>query len=193
MNLKPGGDRQSEQSTKPRKPSRSLIARVPLSILLAAALIAISLLFGFLRREERFSLAFGDALLFAAVSLYALAWLGYLKRDGVKFLSPRKSNAGAAKNSAESWKDRVPALGEPPSAPLPLPGDTGPNSPEYARLAEAETNLRKRILGEKAENSSERSPAKAPGRSFSRDAFIAGSLLLALALFFEYFVPLVAH
>ena len=150
------------------------------SCLLGAAVAA-------LMNTGHFSMALGDALLVEALIMFGLAWVGYLKKDGIRFLQPRKMNRAAA---AESWKDRVPNLGDLPSPPQPLPGKEGPSSAEYQRLSKAEQELRKKLMGIKGEGDS--TQEEPPQRShFIRDALLSALMLFSLALVFEYVVPIV--
>jgi hypothetical protein len=161
---------------------------LPLFLILTLIGCAIGMASALLRRETGFSIALGDALVIEAIVLFGVAWIGYLKKDGIRFW-PRKS-VGAG--TTQSWKDRVPALGEMPIPPLPPPGDEGPDSPEYQRLAAAEAELRKRIIGGDSENDRENDKIGAVDRrapAYARSAALAGSILLILGLCFEYIVP----
>jgi len=129
------------------------------------------------KKEGSLSLAFGDALLLEALLMFGIAWIGYLRKDGIRILPPRKSPRG---DTAESWKDRIPGLGEPPLPPQPVPGPEGPESPGYQRLAAAEQELRKRIMGGETAGRS---------RGHAGAAALSGLILLILALCFEYLVP----
>ncbi|MHB0896866.1 MAG: hypothetical protein ACYC1A_04870 [Spirochaetales bacterium] len=142
-----------------------------------------------LMNTGHFSMTLGDVLLIEAVVMFGLAWVGYLKKDGIRFLQPRKINRATA---AESWKDRVPNLGDLPSPPQPLPGKEGPSSAEYQRLSKAEQELRKKLMGVKdGEDSASAEPHQ--GSHFIRDTLLSALLLLSLALVFEYVVPIVAR
>ena len=161
---------------------------LPFFLTLTLIAFAIGMTSALLRRETEFSLALGDALVIEAIILLGVAWMGYLKKDGIRFW-PRKS---APISTAESWKDRVPTLGEMPTPPLPPPGEDGPDSPEYQRLVAAEAELRKRIIGddrgsdrgnEKGDAGDRRTPA------YVRNTALAGLILLLLGLCFEYIVP----
>jgi hypothetical protein len=150
--------------------------------------VASALAFALLRKADSFFLALGDAFIIEALFCLSLAWLGYLKKDGIRILPPRK-NSDAEK--AESWKDRVPQLGKEPPAPAPLPGPEGPGSADYARLAEAENRLRRRILtGEESleDSGSDRGKRQA-GRGNSRTLLLAAAVLFMLGVFFEYALP----
>jgi len=150
--------------------------------------IAIGNVSALLRRETGFFIALGDALVIESLVLLGLAWVGYLKKDGIR-IWPKKSTATGM---AESWKDRVPALGEAPFPPPPLPGDEGPDSPEYQRLAMAEASLRKRIIGGDGKSGGENDEGEAGDRrtpAYVRSAALAGSVILVLGLFFEYIAP----
>jgi len=162
--------------------------KLPLFLALTLFALAIGVASALLRRETGFSIALGDALVIEAIVLLGIAWMGYLKKDGIRFW-PRKS---AGTSGAESWKDRVPALGEMPAPPLPLPGDEGPDSPGYQRLAAAEAELRKRIIGGDRESGREDDKIGAEDRrvpASARSAALAGFILLVLGLGFEYIVP----
>ncbi len=140
-----------------------------------------------LRSGPSFSLALGDALIIEAIALFGIAWVGYLKKDGVRFLPPGKSlRAGPA----ESWKDRVPSPGEIPSPPRTIPGPEGPDNADYQRLAAAEERLRKKIMGAETESEGEKKTA-ATDAGFVRSAALAGALLFVLGLCFEYLIPAV--
>ena len=147
-----------------------------LSLALSGAAVGIAALATALRRGSSWSVAFGDALLVEAGLCFALAWFAYLKKDGIR-IAPRKRGAA----SPESWKDRVPGLGEAPSPPMPMPGPEGPQGEDYERLAAAEEALRRKILGE---------DRQAPAKGDAISSFIAsGGVLLVLALLFEYAIP----
>ena len=161
---------------------------LPLFLILTLLACAIGTVSALLRRETGFSIALGDALVIESLVLLGLAWVGYLKKDGIR-IWPKKSTVASM---AESWKDRVPALGEAPIPPPPLPGDDGPDSPEYQRLAAAETSLRKRIIGGDSESGRGNDEGDAGDRrtpAYVRSAALAGSILLVLGLCFEYIVP----
>lgn len=170
---------QPRQSSKPRRP-------FPLSITLASAAIGAAVLVTAFWHAARWSVAFGDALLIEAGLCFALAWFAYLKKDGIRIL-PRKRGASAS----ESWKDRVPGVGEEPSPPSPMPSPEGPRGEEYERLAEAEEALRRKILGEvdDAGGSVGREGRMTPSGGATANLLAAGGILLALALAFEYLVP----
>jgi len=166
--------------------------RLPLSLILTLIACAVGIGSALLRRETGFSIALGDALMIEAIVLLGIGWVGYLKKDGIRFWPRKPASTGAA----ESWKDRVPSVGEAPLTPPPLPGYEGPDSPEYQRLVEAEAALRKRIIGGGRENDGESDRENGEGAaadrripSYFRSAALAGSVLLVLGLFFEYIVP----
>ena len=117
--------------------------------------------------------------------LFGIAWVGHLKKDGIRFFPPRKS---ANANVAESWKDRVPGLGEAPPPLRSIPGAEGPDATDYRRLAAAEDQLRKKILGI-GTNETKTSEDEVKDTSFIRSAALSGLIILALALCFEYLVP----
>ncbi|MDP2791391.1 MAG: hypothetical protein Q8O15_06490 [Rectinemataceae bacterium] len=150
---------------------------LPLFLSLDIMGCAVATIIALLRQDIGFSIALGDALVIEALVLLGIAWVGYLKKDGIRFW-PRRSAGGAS--APESWKDRVPVLGEVPLPPPPAPDENGPESPEYQRLAAAEEALRKRIVGGTGSN---RTPA------YIRDTALAGSILLLLGLCFEYLIP----
>jgi hypothetical protein len=167
---------------KPVSPVTKL--RLPLWSALCLAGVAVGCGAAALWRGKSFTSACGDVLGMESLVLLALAWLGYLRKDGVRLLHPRPRES-----PAESWKDRIPGLGGAPLPSRPLPGPKGPEDPEYARLAEAEDRLRKRILGESGggdRNGRERNGTEMPGPVGA--AALAGIILLAAALCLEYLV-----
>ncbi len=150
--------------------------KLPLFLSLGLGGFALATIIALLRQDTVFSIALGDALVIEALMLLGIAWVGYLKKDGIRFW-PRKS---AGTHAPESWKDRVPVLGEVPLPSPPPPDENGPESPEYQRLAAAEEALRKRIVGGTGDN---RTPA------YIRAAASAGIILLLFGLCFEYIIP----
>jgi len=171
---------------RPTSSGPSLKRPIPLSLSLTLFCCLAAVAAAYLENTGSFSLALGDALVIAALVMFAIAWIGYLKKDGIRFFHPGKS---ARTNAAESWKDRIPSIGESPTPPLAIPGAEGPDAADYQRLAVAEGQLRKKILGiDKNEADGKEYKAKDPG--FIGSAAIAGLILLILALFFEYLVPL---
>lgn len=159
----------------------------PLSILLTLFACALGAAAAALMNRGNLSMAFGDVLMIEALAMFGLAWVGYLKKDGVRFLSPRKISR---ENATESWKDRVPSLGDAPFPPHAIPSEKGPQNSEYQRLAAAEHELRKKIIGGNADNldpSSEGKSANSP--QFMYSAAIAAFMLFLLALGFEYIIP----
>lgn len=167
--------------------------QLPLFLALTLFACLVGLIFAFFRKTGAFSLAFGDSLMIEAIVLFGLAWVGYLKKDGIRFFPPRKFSGASA---PESWKDRIPSLGEVPSPPHTIPGNKGPDSAEYQRLALAENELRKKILGmDQDEKKLTEASAKSAGTSpdFTRSAALSGLLLLILALCFEYLFPLLSR
>ena len=160
-----------------KKGSREL----PLFLTLTLIAVAVGAISAFLQRDMAFIIALGDALVIESFVLLGLAWVGYLKKDGIRFW-PKKSNEASA---PESWKDRVPALGEAPPPPPLAPDENGPESPEYQRLAAAEKALRKRIVG--GDGVGGATVVRIPG--YVRSTALAGSILLILGLCFEYVVP----
>ena len=159
----------------------------PLSLILVFFSCLLAVLIAALMNTGHFSMTLGDALLIEAVAMFGLAWVGYLKKDGIRFLQPRKMHRAT---TAESWKDRVPNLGDLPSPPQPLPGKEGPNGVEYQRLSKAEQELRKKLMGIK--DGEDSAPEEPHQRShFIRDALLSALLLFSLALVFEYLVPIV--
>ena len=162
-----------------KRPFPLILILVLFSCLLGVAIAA-------LMKTGHFSIALGDILLIEAFVMFGLAWVGYLKKDGIRFLQPRKMNRAAA---ADSWKDRVPNLGDLPSPPHPLPGPEGPGGADYQRLSKAEQDLRKKLMGVKDEGDSAQAEPPRPSH-FIRDALLSALLLFSLALVFEYLVPI---
>lgn len=161
---------------------------IPLSLVLTLFCCLIGVVAACFNNAVSFSLALGDTLMIASFVMFGLAWVGYLKKDGIRFFHPRKSvHAGAA----ESWKDRVPGIGEAPPPLQAIPGAAGPEAADYRRLAEAEEKLRKKILGIGNEAKGREDGAK--DSSFIRSAALSGLILLILALGFEYIIPRLPH
>jgi len=121
-----------------------------------------ALIFALVKKSDSFFIALGDAFIVEALFCFALAWVGYLKKDGIRILPPKK-NGNAEK--PESWKDRVPRMDQEPPSFSPLPGPEGPGSAEYNKLVEAEAKLRHRILyGENSVEGATSEARKEPGR-----------------------------
>jgi hypothetical protein len=162
---------------------------LPFSLFLMLLGCLAGIFMAYLRREGNFILAFGDTLMIEALVMFGVAWVGYLKKDGIHVFQPRKSMKA---RTAESWKDRIPSLGEIPSAPQPMPEAEGPESADYQRVATAEDTLRKRIMGESLEGD-ERDESTTKRQDFAGSAALAGLFLLILALVFEYIVPMLLY
>ncbi len=154
-----------------------------LGICFAAALV-----FALLRKTDSFILALGDAFLVEALICLGLSWVGYLKRDGIRIFPSKKRGADV---QPESWKDRIPQLGQEPPSPSPLPGPGGPESPDYRRLVEAENRLRQRILGvdENPGVSDSDVQERNGAKKNSLSLLLAGVFLFLLGLLFEYVLP----
>lgn len=153
--------------------------------LVCAALLGGSLLAAF-AGSGSYLLTLGGYLDIEGLVLLGIAWIGFLRKDGLHFAPPK---GGAGAKPADSWEDRVPALGDPPPPPLALPGEEGPEGEEYRRLAAAEESLRSRILGADGGPSSPGGmPAKKGAGSLS--FAVSGLLVLLLGLALEYLPPL---
>jgi len=162
---------------------------LPLSLILTGFICVVGIVAAYLRRTANFSVAFGDTLMIGAFAMFGLSWVGYLKKDGVRFVPPKKSSDAKA---PESWADRVPSLGKAPSPPPPIPGAEGPNSDDYQHLADAENRLREKILGREPEGD-EKAAYSAKNRDFMKSSAISGLMLMILALCFEYLIPLLSY
>jgi len=162
---------------------------LPLSLMLTAFICAAGIVVACLKRSASFSIAFGDTLMIGAFAMFGLSWVGYLKKDGIRFIPPRKSSDA---RPPESWTDRVPSLGEAPSPPPPIPGADGPDSENYQRLTEAENRLREKILGRGVEGD-EKATSSSKNQGFAKSGAAAGLMLMILALCFEYLIPLLLH
>ncbi len=149
---------------------------------------AAALAFALFRKADSFILTLGDAFIVEALVCFGLAWIGYLKKDGVRVFPPKKNEQG---ERPESWKDRIPQLGQEPPSPSPIPGPAGPGSAEYNRLVEAEDKLRRRILG--ADENPDITVSGQGGRihplGSSQALLLAGAVLLLLGIVFEYALP----
>jgi hypothetical protein len=154
--------------------------KAPLAPILVLAASAIGCASALLRRDMTFRLAFGDALAIEAILLLGSAWFVYLKKDGIR-LFPAKGRG----RTAESWKDRVPGLGDAPSIPFPIPGEKGPEDPDYRRLILAEEELRKKIMGDGNLDDASSNAGKESG-NFAKKALTAGIILMLAALCLEY-------
>lgn len=157
----------------------------PLSISLALLALAIGAVAAVFMNKGSFSIALGDALMIEALVMAGLAWVGYLRKDGIRFFPQRKARHAG---SADSWKDRIPSLGDSPLPAQPIPGESGPDSAEYRRLAAAEVELRKKIIGLDPENKPNEGETLDQG-NFARQAGFAALFLFLLALGFEYLAP----
>lgn len=151
-----------------------------------------ALIFAVAKKGDSFSLALGDAFIIEAMFFFGLAWVDYLKKDGIRIFPPKRTKPS---DQPESWKDRVPGLDQEPPSSSPLPGPEGPGSAEYLGLAEAENRLRQRILyGDRATQENEDTGGSKmegkPSRSDSvRSLFLCAAVLFFLGLFFEYLLP----
>lgn len=130
-----------------------------------------STLFGILVSDRLFLPAFADGLMIAGVLFISIAWLLHLKGDGLRVLPSRSS------------KDRIPAPGNAPVSPSPLPGEDGPNSEAYMRLEKAERSLRERIAGA---DSGEDSVSRIKTKKTAREIAISGGILFLISLIFQY-------
>lgn len=174
---------------RPKAPASGKKPPLPLSLALTAFICAVGIVAAYLKRTANFSIAFGDALMIGAFAMFGLSWVGYLKKDGIRFIPPRKSSDA---KTAESWVDRVPSLGEAPSPPPPIPGAEGPDSGDYQRLAEVENRLREKILGRDPEGD-EKATSSSKNQGFAKSSAASGLMLMILALCFEYLLPLLSH
>ena len=158
---------------------------LPLSLAMIILACVLALVIAYFRDTGNIGVAFGDGLLIEALVLFGVAWVGYLKKDGIRVMPAKKSDGI---RTAESWRDRVPSLGEPPAPAMPLPGAEGPENAEYRRLAEVEEKLRRKILeGRQTEEGQKEGKRRSSG--YGRSAVISGIVLLVLALCFEYLLP----
>jgi len=158
---------------------------IPLFVLLTLFSCLVAVITAYFKDNGNFNLAFGDTLIIEALVMFGIAWVGHLKKDGIRFFPPGKSvNAKAA----ESWKDRVPSLGKAPHPMPSIPGADGPDAADYKRLIVAEDQLRKKILGI-GTNGTKTIEDTAKGTGFIKSAVFSGFILLILALCFEYLVP----
>ena len=173
--------RNTTKFPRPAHGAPGAVPRTPLWSLLCMASLVLGCVAAALRRDKVFRFALGDILGVESIFLLGAAWLGYLRRDGVRFLQFQRGR------SSESWKDRVPGLGSPPLPSRPIPGSTGPEDPEYLRLAAAEEELRKRISGGRAEPEPP-DKARTGKTGFAAESALAGLILLAACLFLEYLI-----
>jgi len=184
---------------------RQYMTRAPLFLLIFAIVTIAAVLFSLLQTEYPFTTALGNSAMILGVAVLATAWALYLRQDGVRPFSRRKRPED---KPPESWADRVPEAGAAPAAPYPIPpSGTNPDSPEYQRLAAAELALRKKIAGENARVAGDdANPASAAGNraaangqeptgrraktgKTARSLALAGILLFAVGLVFQYLVP----
>lgn len=177
----------------------------------AGGAAAVCAILSFLPHDSAYySMRFGELLLIASILYFGLAWLGYLKRDGLKVASPGKNRAkrvgdapGAGSEAASAtgrdWTERIPGLGVPPSPTPSIPGPEGPESEAYRALLAAEDKLRARIRGETGEDpaispasgAGEPAPLKpvsGVGKIPSIPLALAGILLLAAGVSLEYWI-----
>ncbi|HEY9054519.1 MAG TPA: hypothetical protein VIO60_06845 [Rectinemataceae bacterium] len=146
------------------------------------ASLAVSALAALAKRDQPYLVAFGEISMIASISLFALAWAGYLKKDKVR-LFPRK--ADTVLGEAPTWKDRIPEAGSPPLPAAPWPDPSGPGGEAYQRLLEAESRLR-----EKIQNADESRESGAPSAPWIRSSLWSAGLLLLLSVFLQYILPL---
>ncbi len=158
--------------------------RLPRAITATFAGMATALFF-LLRREDRTVVfAYGEGLLIVSLVYFLAAWVAYLKRDGIGFLNSKFFSK--VLRSAESWKDRIPSLGEAPPLPeVPPVSPEGLKGEEIERLRAAEENLRKRISGE-AQEAEDPEILRRRSVAFSKDAMISGFIMFALSMLFQY-------
>lgn len=160
-------------------------------VLVAAALCAVAALpFSFLL-DLSFPHAFGAALMIESLLILSLAWILYLKSDGVSFFQRPGTRAKEAPEREEGpgWEERIPKLGQAPPLPPTIPGPEGPDSEAYRRLVAAEDALKRKILEGEAERGSDRESEGRSGKSGKETALflgITGVLLLILSLAFQY-------
>jgi len=155
---------------------------------LSGICFAAALAFALLRKNDSLLVALGDALVVESLFCFGLSWVGYLKKDGIRIVPPKKRGGT---EHPESWKDRVPQLDREPPSPSPIPGPAGPESADYLRLVEAEKKLRRRILGVDENPGIKESvaPERRSSKRNSPSLPIAGVVLFLLGLFFEYILP----
>lgn len=147
--------------------------------------LAAGLITALFKEGVSYSQAAGDIFVIEAFLSFGLAWVAYLKKDGIRIFPGKNS---LKKSPPESWRDRVPQVGQEPPTPPSTPGPQGPDSPEYLRLAEAETRLRMRILGIQDEpgKANSTSEPEASAWSFVFSAGLVGAIFLVLGVIFVY-------
>jgi len=153
--------------------------------------LAVSTVTAFFIPDMPYHLALGSTATIASVVLFSIAWVSYLRRDGVRFFNPRK---GLGKSHSGSWQERVPDLGAPPPPAAPVPDEKGPESSDYRRLEKAEADLRRRITGT-GEDGETGTGAPAKGSAHGNlllGSGISAALLLLIALFLQYIFPALA-
>jgi len=139
--------------------------------------ISASALFGILVPDRHFQAAFADGLMVAGASLLGIAWLLYLRADGLRVLPARDAKA------------KMPEPGAAPSHVPPLPGADGPGSEAYMKLEEAERKLRDRIAG--ADSGSGKGSRVLARKSSLRIA-VSGGILFVLSLVLQYAAPVLS-
>ncbi len=160
-------------------------------VLGATALCAAAALpFSFLL-DMSFPHAFGAALMIESLFILSLAWILYLKGDGVSFFQrPRTRVRGEPeREEGPGWEERIPKLGQAPPLPPAIPGPEGPDSEAYRRLAAAEDALKRRILEGEVERGADRESGGRSGKTGKETALflgITGVFLLILSLAFQY-------
>lgn len=147
--------------------------------------LAAGLVIALFREGVSYSQAVGDMFVIEAFLSFGLAWVAYLKKDGIRIFPGKNSHK---QSPPESWRDRVPQVGQEPPTPPSTPGPQGPDSPEYLRLSEAETRLRMRILGIQDEPGKANPIGKPEVAAWSIvfGAGLVGAIFLALGVLFTY-------
>jgi len=186
------------------KKTGSFMARVPLALVLFVLGDGLTAFYSSIQSTYPFTMAFGNVSMLIGLVFLAAGWVMHLKNDGVRFFSHR--NRGQEK-PPESWAERTQGVGAPPAAPYPIPPDgMSPQSPEYERLAQAELELRRRMMGTSdpydetlgeipnqdlrdVKVPDQESRAKKAHAGPVGSLVLAGILLFVVGLVFQYLVP----
>lgn len=174
-------------NTNRMKGSRNGWPRLRLPAILGSLGLGLSagLVIALFKEGDSYSRAAGDIFVIEAFLSFGVAWTAYLKKDGIRIFPGKNASK---KSPPESWRDRIPQVGQEPPAMSSPPGPEGPHSPEYLRLAEAETRLRRRILGIQDEpgNANPAGEPETGAWSFVFSAGLVGTIFLVLGVLFAY-------
>lgn len=195
--------------TNAKNPGRK---KMPLSLLVFLVSMLIATVISIIQASYPFLTSLGNMAMVMGVIVLAIAWVLYLKKDGVRFFSRKRQTGNKPAESwppaeswapPESWADRAAEPGAAPQPPYPIPHkDANVDDSEYQRLAQAELALRRKMAGEDSGAQESEPDGEVSGGDARRDRIgkadagkggktaasmvIAGVLLFAVGLIIQY-------